>query len=321
METIQFQDRKESVDFYERRYSHGYMGHWSNFDKDRLFWLIRSFNLPEQGNALDFGCGRGIFTQVIKEALPGWKIFGCDISSEAIESAKRNSAGITFFVLGDKEFSGLKVDFIHSHHVLEHTFDEIITAGEMASFAANHCYMLHSLPCNHAGSLEYSLAQWTKNGFDEISGKFFFEDTAHIRRMSAAQTAALFTPFGFRLTREYYSNQFWGAIKWIAESDFGMVWKIANPMQANSLSSFFRLAFWREWLILSWFCFFAASAFRPADRGRYYYLKKFIQAISFLLFFWLAIPVSMFITAKAKKEWELNKDDKSGTDMFLFFEK
>ena len=321
MDTIQFQDRKESVEFYEKRYSHGYMGHWSSFDKERLSGLIRSMNLPEQGSALDFGCGRGIFTQVIKKALPGWKIFGCDISSEAIESAKKNSPGINFFVLGDKDYSGLKVDFIHSHHVLEHTFDEIITAGEMASFAGNHCFMLHSLPCNHEGSLEYKLAHWTKNGFDAPTGKFFFEDTAHIRRMNSMQAAALFTPFGFRLARENYSNQFWGAIKWIAESNFGTVWKIANPMRANSFSSFISLAIWREWFLLCWFCFFTAYAFRPTDHGKYYYLKKFIQVICFLLFFWLAIPVTMFVTAKARKEWELNKDAKSGTDMFLFFER
>ena len=122
MDTIKFSDRKASVDFYESRYSLGYMGHWSNFDKDRLLGLIKSLNLPAQGNALDFGCGRGIFTQVIREALPGWTFFGCDISAEAIDSAKKNSPGVTFFVLGDKSFSNQRFDFIHSHHVLEHTF-------------------------------------------------------------------------------------------------------------------------------------------------------------------------------------------------------
>ena len=153
--------RNDSIQFYEGRYSRGYMGHWSSFDKKRLYDLVKSLNLPQTGNALDFGCGRGIFTEVIREALPGWKISGCDISSEAIESAKQNSA-ITFFVLGDKIFSEQKFDFIHSHHVLEHTFDDKVTAGEMSSYAAEHCVMLHSLPCNHEGSLEYRLSQCLK---------------------------------------------------------------------------------------------------------------------------------------------------------------
>ncbi len=321
METIQFSDRKASVDFYESRYSHGYMGHWSNFDKDRLYELIKGLNLPAVGNALDFGCGRGIFTQVIRAALPGWTISGCDISAEAIESAKKNSPGITFFVIGDKNFSVKRFDFIHSHHVLEHTFDERITSEEMSSFAASKCTMLHSLPCNHEGSLEHRLAQWTKNGFDPVTGKFFYEDTAHMRRLNVQQADALFAKSGFRLLKDYYSNQYWGAIKWIAESNFGLVWNITDPFHANSFRAFFKLTYWRKRLTFSWFCFFAASAFTPADRGRFYILKKLFQALSLVLFFWIAIPLSRYISGKAKKEWDEEKEQKNGTDMFLIFER
>lgn len=321
MDTIRFPDRKASVEFYESRYSQGYMGHWSSFDKSRLLELVKSLNLPAQGNALDFGCGRGIFTQVIREALPGWKISGCDISAEAIESAGKNGSGITFFVLGDSRFSSFKFDFIHSHHVLEHTFDEKVTAGEMSGYAADHCVMLHSLPCNHEGSLEYRLAHWTRNGFDPETGKFFFEDTAHMRRLNAEQAAMLFAPFHFRLVKKYFSNQYWGAIKWIAESNLGLVRTISNPFNAHSMASFFKLAGWRCRLGLSWFCFFAASAFRPADHGKYFYLKKGIQALCFLCFFWLAIPVSLYITSMAKKEWDEKKESPDGTDMFLVFER
>lgn len=321
MDTIQFSDRKASVDFYEGRYSRGYMGHWSNFDKERLLGLIKSLNLPSHGNALDFGCGRGIFTQVLREALPGWTFCGCDISAEAIESAKKNSPGVTFFVLGDKNFADLKFDFIHSHHVLEHTFDEKVTAEEMSSYAASHCTMLHSLPCNHEGSLEYRFSQWTKDGFDPVTGKFFYEDSAHMRRLNVKQSEALFSKFSFKLSKGYYSNQYWGAVKWIAESNFGLVWNISNPFHANSFSSFFKLVVWRNRLKFAWFCFFAASAFMPADRGRFYHFKKTIQALSFILFFWLAIPVARYISLKAKQEWDEKKESPDGTDMFLVFER
>ncbi|CAN5370591.1 hypothetical protein BH11BAC1_BH11BAC1_17780 [soil metagenome] len=321
MYTIQFSDRKASVDFYESRYSHGYMGHWSSFDKNRLLGLIKSLGLPATGNALDFGCGRGIFTQVIREALPGWTFSGCDISAEAIESAKKKIPGISFFVLGDKNFDGKKFDFIHSHHVLEHTFDDNVTAGEMSGYAADHCVMLHSLPCNHQGSLEYRFAQWTKNGFDLLTGKFFFEDTAHMRRLNVEQAKALFSGYQFKLRKGYYSNQYWGAIKWIAESNFGLVRNISNPFHANSFASFFKLLVWRKRLFFAWFCFFASSAFSPADKGKYYSLKKFIQTISFILFFWLAIPVTRFISSKAIKEWNEKKESPDGTDMFLVFER
>lgn len=321
MDTIQFHDRKASVDFYQSRYEHGYMGHWSDFDKKRLFDLVKNLQLPAHGSALDFGCGRGIFTEVIRQALPGWNISGCDISKEAIRTASENNKNISFFVLGDEPFKNKKFDFIHSHHVLEHTFDENVTAGEMSSFAAEHCVMLHSLPCNHEGSLEYRLSQWTKDGFDSATGKFFFEDSAHMRRLNVAQAEKLFSKYGFKISRKYFSNQHWGAIKWIAESNFGLVWNIARPFKANYFSTFFHLIWWRKLLVFSWFCFFASSAFKPADKGKYHSLKKMIQAISLLLFFWIAIPVSMLITSKAKKEWEEKKESPNGTDMFLTFER
>jgi SAM-dependent methyltransferase len=297
------------------------MGHWGTFDKERISGLVKRLGLPTQGNALDFGCGRGIFTRVISEALPGWKIWGCDISKEAVEVAKKNNPDITFFVIGDPAFSKLNFDFIHSHHVLEHTFDVSASAGEITSFAAEKCIMLHSLPCNHEGSLEHRLANWTRNGFDPLTGKFFFEDTAHLRRMNVQQAEQLFSKYNFRLTKKYFSNQYWGAVKWIAESDFKFVLKISNPFHSNSFASFFKLAIWRKRLVWAWFSYFTASAFSPGDRGGNYFLKKIIQSFCIILFFWFAFPLSWFISRKAKKEWEEKNEDPGGSDMFLVFEK
>lgn len=319
MDTVQFEDRKASVDFYQQRYEQGYMGHWSDFDKKRIFDLVKSLNLPANGMALDFGCGRGIFTQVIQEALPGWKIFGCDINNEAVNSARKNNNDITFFVIGDSSFSNLKFDFIHTHHILEHTYDLRVTAEEINSFAAEHCSMLHSLPCNHEGSLEYKLSNWRKDGFDPVTGKFFFEDSAHIRRLNVDQAEALFAPFSFLLQEKYFSNQFWGAIKWIAESSFRFVWRISNPFRAKNAKAFFWLARWRKRLRFAWFCFFAASAFSESDKGKYYFVRKTIQVFFFLLFFWMALPVKNYITRKAKKEWEEENKKPNGSDMFLVF--
>ena len=198
METRDLSNRKASAEFYENRYTHGYMGYWSAFEKERLLSLIRELNFPVSGKALDFGCGRGIFTAIFLEALPGWEIYGCDISPEAIGFAQRNNSSIHFFVLGSAEFAEERFDFIHSHHVLEHTFNEKITASEMCAFAAPKCTMLHSLPCNHEGSLEHKISTARRNGIDAVTGKFFFEDTAHMRRLSANQTIALFEPAGFK---------------------------------------------------------------------------------------------------------------------------
>ena len=321
METIDLKDRKTSAEFYENRYSHGYMGHWSAFEKERLLALIRRLNLPAKGRALDFGCGRGIFTAVFLEALPGWEIYGCDISPEAISFAKNHNSAIRFFVLGDQSFSEERFDFIHSHHVLEHTFDEKITASEMSSFAAINCVMLHSLPCNHEGSLEYKISSARKKGIDPVTGKFFFEDTAHMRRLSADQTVALFTKDGFQSWKQYYANQYFGALKWIAESDLKLVLNIANPLKAKDAKSFLYLFGILIKLKFYWFCSFAASAFEPADRGRFYFLKKILQAICFVLFFWIAIPVRSGLIRNAKQEWESRREDRNGSDLFLILKR
>ncbi|MBK6446042.1 MAG: class I SAM-dependent methyltransferase [Bacteroidetes bacterium] len=318
---MEFSDRQESKSFYDQRYSHGYMGHWSVFEKRRIFDLVKELNLPSRGKALDFGCGRGIFTAVIREALPGWEVFGCDISSEAIAAASSQNKEIKFFVLGDPELAGLKFDFIHSHHMLEHTYNVQVTAKEIVALAAPVCAMMHSLPCNHPGSLEYIVSSQMKNGINDKTGTFFFEDQAHLRRLSVDQTSALFLHDGFVVYKDYYANQYYGALKWIAESELGLILNFtnssnaANPAQPISL---FRL---RNKLIFFWFCTFAATAFQAADRGKYFYFKKFLQAFSFILFFWIALPARSWLVRNAVKEWKEERTKKNGTDMFLLLKR
>jgi hypothetical protein len=98
-----------------------------------------------------------------------------------------------------------------------------------------------------------------------------------------------------------------------------LVWNIADPLRAKDSRSFFRLIGWRLKLLFLWFCYFAATAFSPADRGRYYYLKKMMQVICLILFFWIALPVVAYVNAKAKAEWDHDKDRPNGSDMFLVF--
>lgn len=317
METLQFSDRQDSVRFYEDRYAHGYMGHWSIFEKQRLIGLVRELKLPARGVALDFGCGRGIFTTVIREALPGWRIFGCDISAEAVAWAKAHQPEITFFVLGDKAFDNLRADFIHSHHVLEHTYDAAVTAREMTEYAAPTCTMLHSFPCNHPGSLEHLLSEAVRDGIDPVSGKFFFEDTAHQRRLSRRQTEELFVVGGFSSVDASYANRFAGAVKWIAESDLRLVLNITDARKAKDAASARLLKRWRRKLLFRWFCHFAATAFAPADRGRYYRWKRLLQCMAFLTCGWFALPVDRSIRRAALHEWENDRKREDGSDLFL----
>jgi len=318
---MEFSDRQDSKAFYDARYAHGYMGHWSAFEKRRIFDLVKELQLPSTGKALDFGCGRGIFTAVIQEALPGWEIYGCDISSEAIAAAAKNNQGIKFFVLGDSALSSMRFDFIHTHHMLEHTYDLKVTAKEITDLAKPVCSMLHSLPCNHPGSLEYKVSMKMKDGYNAEKGTFFFEDPAHLRRLSVDQTSALFLHEGFAVFKDYYANQYYGALKWLAESDLALVLNFTNLSRALNSSARNFLLLLRLKLIFFWFCSFAATAFRPADRGKYYVIKRILQAISFLSFFWLVLPVRNWLVRRAIAEWQNDRVKKNGTDLFLLMKR
>lgn len=47
--------------------------------EQRVFEIVRDLNLGRTGVALDFGCWNGV-TEVLRQALPEWVIYGCDIS-------------------------------------------------------------------------------------------------------------------------------------------------------------------------------------------------------------------------------------------------
>lgn len=312
-----FQDKNESVRFYENRFQHGYMGFWSDFEQKRIFDLIGEMNLPAAGKLLDFGCGRGIFTRVLSQALPGWQIFGCDISQTAVENARLINPQGTFYVIGQPELMKHQFDFIHTHHVLEHVFDIHAAVGEIVSLAAPVCKMLHTLPCNHIGSLEQRVASRISGGINPEYGTFFFEDRAHLRRLSAEETAALFASANFNGEGAAYANQYHGAIKWISESNLRLVLNFTKLARVKSTKDGVQQFMLRLYLVFTWFCFFAGSLFEKQDRGKMHFVRKSFQTISFILFFWLALPVRWFLIRRAMSEWKNNRHSMNGSELFL----
>ena len=110
-------NKKESVSFYEKRYVEGYMEGWPVEKKQRINQVIQGLGLPSKGKTLDFGCGNGILTEIIREALPDWEIYGVDISKTAIQNAKLWFPNCIFFDVDDPKFREKKLDFVFTHHV------------------------------------------------------------------------------------------------------------------------------------------------------------------------------------------------------------
>ena len=62
---------KQSAEFYEESYKKGYMDEWPSKKKQRLIEIIEGLQLPEKGDALDFGC-RFPLEMVNIRSTPNW---------------------------------------------------------------------------------------------------------------------------------------------------------------------------------------------------------------------------------------------------------
>lgn len=160
------------------------MEDWDSKKKLRVLNIIRELNLPKTGVALDFGCGNGVGADIMKKALPTWKVFGTDISSHAISNAKRRFPHLNFFELSNQRRFYEKFDFLFSHHVLEHVFDINETLNTINRLLKKSASMLHILPCGNSGSLEHKISLLVNNGIDKTNGKYFFEEPGHLRRLN-----------------------------------------------------------------------------------------------------------------------------------------
>lgn len=163
-------NENDAVNFYDDRYSKGYMDEWPAEKKQRVLDLVRGLNLPERGDAVDFGCGNGEFTGVLKRALPGWNVYGIDITSVAIDNAQKRHPDCLFYMLPMNK----KFDFLFSHHVLEHVDDIDKTWHEIDRYLKKEASSLHVLPCGNQESFEYNLCLLRNDGIESGSGNRFF---------------------------------------------------------------------------------------------------------------------------------------------------
>ena len=158
-------EQKQSVEFYEDRYEKGYMEEWTIEKKQKVFDVIRELQLPSNGEALDFGCGNGVFTEIIREALPGWKVYGTDISAKAVVNAKMRYLDCTFLEENSPDLTDKKFDFVFTHHVFEHVFNLSEVFFHMTVYLKPESSMLHFLPCGNKGSYEYNICQLRRDSF------------------------------------------------------------------------------------------------------------------------------------------------------------
>jgi trans-aconitate methyltransferase len=322
--TAQLYDLGRSIDFYEERYEHGYMEDYPAQVKARIFAIIRDLGLPERGEALDFGCGNGVLADVIRQALPSWKIFGTDLSATAIANASARFPECTFLARDDPRLKEHSFDFLFSNHVIEHVFDVDSILDQMNEALKPRCSVLHILPCGNAGSYEYDLCRLRKDGMNNALGnRFFYEDEGHLRRLTTDQLRQLSEARSLVLRKSFYANQHHGAIEWLtnADSSVGFLLNLTDTRQAVDRQASFKLLQKRAFLIAIAVCRLHAEICSRLLNKRINGRAKTAVAALSLPFYVVTRMIDARIRQAAENEWRTRKFDPNGSEMALYFER
>lgn len=315
-------DKKQSVEFYEDRYEKGYLDEWPIEKKRKISEVIRDIQLPAKGDALDFGCGNGVFTEVIRQALPSWKIYGTDISKKAVSNARLRYPGCIFFEVNSPDFKQRKFDFVFTNHVFEHVFNLIEVFNQMIDYLKPESSMLHFLPCGNEGSYEYNICQLRKDGINIVlENRFFFEDEGHVRRLTTDEFSELCITKDFKLQKEFYSNQYYGAIDWITNSNPKFVLMFSDTSQAINKEAKQKLKKVRMFLIFITVLRLPATIVTKILRKKKKQLKHYMLLLIGLPLYMFSSPIDIYWKRKTKKEWDTKKFERNGSEMGLYFKR
>lgn len=318
--TLLLYDEERSIEFYEDRYEKGYMQEWSVEKKREILELIKELPLPDKGEALDFGCGNGILTDIIRQALPSWKIYGTDLSKNAVANAKANYPKCTFFEADNPNIENRQFDFIFTNHVFEHVYNLNEVFNRMTEYLKPESSMLHILPCGNRGSFEHKLCLLHKDGINTgIGNRFFYEDEGHVRRLTTDGFSQLCRGKEFELEKEFYSNHYYGAINWITSSHPRYALMLSDPAQAIDEIAMQKLKKLRINLVsISILRLPAKIIFNMLHKPK----KRFIDHVLLILalpFYFFSNPVDRYWKRKAREEWENRKYERNGSEMALYF--
>jgi SAM-dependent methyltransferase len=314
--------KDKAVEFYDQRYLTGYMEEWDGLKKAKVKEVISLLELPKTGKALDFGCGNGVFTDIIKQVLPNWDVYGVEISPVAVKNATEKFPTCTFFGLDDVQSHLGSFDFLFSHHVIEHVQDIRETFDIVNGYLKEKSSQLHILPCGNENSFEYNICVLKKNGIEYENGKrFFFEEPGHLRRLNTEEFCTLEKGIGFLLKKEFYSNQYHGAIDWITKSSPRFVKTLTNDIYAIDETAGKSLKELRKKLLPLTYFQFAYSKYW-AIKSKWH--KKLIDYIKMGILFVPAMICKRTydkLTNNSKQEWINRKTERNGSEMFLYFER
>jgi len=320
-------DHKSMKDVYDRRYDGNYMDvdAYSNWVHEGLAaYRVRQTLQQIPGRPrriLDYGCGQGKWTRLLRELFSNAEIVGIDISEVATDKAARKYPDCRFMAfdgerapLPDAEF-----DLVFSFHVLEHVLDFGASIHDIARLVSPGGHACIIFPCGNQNSFEDRFVRLLKNGREQSpTGEqiFFFEkEEGHLRRVESAKTIAFFRKEGNELRHEFYSGQFFAALDWLVRG--------TGPHYINGM---FRSAIPVNWL--------ASAQLRMMHKlllgvNRFLGYKNLdltknrsmIKKLPVLLVSKAASMLDKGIIRFARREWDRDRNNKAGSVQYLIFQK
>jgi len=315
-------NRTHAAAFYDERYTQGYMEGWPPDKIARIIDVLHAANLPATGSALDFGCGNGVLTEILRQALPGWNISGTDISEVAVQHARERFPHCTFFASSDEHAAGRQFDLVFTHHVLEHVFDLDKTLDEIDRYCKPASSVIHVMPCGNAGSFEFNLCQLHTDGVQRDAGnRFFFEEPGHLRRLSSDELIEQYRSRGFGIVAEYYLNQYYGALYWLRQTGFAFVRRVTDTSASRDRQAAGRLRNYHG--LLGFLAFAYAVTIRIQ---RHFTLQK--RSLRTNILFLLLLPcypwckaIDRYLEIQAGREWRTRRTDRRGSEMSLILKR
>lgn len=312
-----FMNQSKLIDLYDGRYQKGYMEQWPQWKIARVNQIISELKLPKEGVALDFGCGNGFWTNVLKNLLPEWEVYGVDISAVALDHAQHRAPTCTFITASELKDKEISFDLIFSHHVLEHVTHIEDVISNISNRLKKEGYTFHILPSAHPDSFEHKLCSLMKAGIKNDSSRtYFYEDPAHLRRMTAHEINELFVFNGLEVYKNYFARQYYGAIDWLTEKGPNFILFVCNVKNSKNFVCFLKLLMIRLYLTSIAVCRFRKLPSNPNKSRKK--IRKYLYPFAIICSPFSGL-VNQYWSLKRDKEWSIKKERQNGSEMYVVY--
>ena len=182
---------------------------------------LKKYGLDKNSKILDIGCGEGSTLLNLNDESN--KLYGMDISEEAIELSKNNLTDATYF-LGDitkkETLPAQKFDLIICSEVLEHITDDDIAIENLSSLLKKGGYLIITVP--------HRKDYWTKAD----------TEAGHVRRYEMTEIKNKVNKSGFKVKELFtwgypFYNLYYNLI--LAKMDVNQQWE-EQPKRSKLLS-------------------------------------------------------------------------------------